>query len=100
MSATTAGEVIDSDDDIWVLRSDLGDKRVQPIGVSFSAQKINRRRAAVLVAKFAERLEQQMDRCAVRKSAVKNDDLRRLPCEGRGSQPAALAVALIMSISR
>src|SRR4051812_11639871 len=76
----------DRDDHIRFLRSDLCDKSAQPISVSFSAQKLNLRGAVILVAKFAERLKQQMDGCAVRKAAVENDDLRRLPCEGRGSQ--------------
>jgi hypothetical protein len=42
---------------IRLLRSDLCDKSIQPIGVSFSGKEINRRCTATLVAKFAERLD-------------------------------------------
>src|ERR1700730_15823883 len=63
----------DCDDDNRPLRSELVDKRFQPNGVSFPAEKIDVR---VPVAKLAERFEPQMDSCALRKSTVQNTDPR------------------------
>src|SRR5207342_45800 len=50
---------------------------------------LNLRRTVILVAKFGERFNQQMDRRAVRKSAVQNCDLRLLPCQRQRSQQRA-----------
>jgi hypothetical protein len=73
----------DRNDYIRPLYPDLCDKIVQPTGIAFSAQKLNLRRAVILVAKFGERFDQQMDRRAVGKSAVKNCNPRQLRCAGR-----------------
>src|SRR6266568_1666597 len=76
----------DRDDYIRLLRPELSDKSIQPIGVSFAAEQIDSRCVAVLVANFAKRFEQEMDRRAVRESAVQYDDPRPLPRQRRLSE--------------
>ena len=67
----------DGDDHVGLLRREPRDERVEPIGVPLPAQEFDRGRAAVVVAKLLQRLEEQMDRRSLRVSAVQDGDPRR-----------------------
>ena len=73
----------DGDNQVGLLRREACDERVEAIGISFPAQKFDRRHAAVVVAKLLQRLEQQVERRSLRVSAVQDGDPRALSCAHR-----------------
>src|SRR5215213_9431818 len=82
------GRRSDGNNYIRLLHSDLCDKSIQPLGVSFPAQQINCR-GATIQPKLAKSLEELMDRRSVRETAVKYRNPQTLlsTCPGRRDRP-------------